>query len=123
MKLISAANYFVVFLLLALSTCSKLNAQNTNINPIKFVQFYVVGISSLNESRTIDNYIKAQSGVKMSRTDHRSRIFFCIFDNNTNINEITFINWLGGLGFQISCYREGKHGVDKVYSKEGYICD
>jgi hypothetical protein len=123
MKLLSAAKCFAVFMLFALSTFSNLKAQNTSVNPNKFVQFYVIGISSLSESRAIDNYIKTQNGVIMSRTDHRSRILFCIFDNNSNIDETTFINWLGGLGFQISCFRVGKHGIDKVYSKEGYLCD
>ena len=40
-----------------------------------------------------------------------------------DIQENTFITWLNNLGFQISCFREGVHGVDKVYSREDDLCN
>ncbi len=121
MKLYFTALFIAV--LLVFTPNNTIKAQNANAQPNKFVQFYVVGISSAVESRTIDAAIRTKQGIITSRTDHKSRIFFCIFPANETHDENTFISWLNGLGYQISCFREGTHGLDKIYSKEGYICD
>ena len=121
MKFFTAALFFAV--LIVFTPNGTINAQNSNAQPNKFVQFYVVGITTAVESRTIDAAIRIKPGIITSRTDHKSRIFFCIFPANETHDENTFISWLNGLGYQISCYREGIHGLDKIYSREGYICD
>ncbi len=111
-------------LLLLSSYNNTISAQDSNDPPTnKFVQLYVEGISSIPEAKNIDAFLRAQEGVLMSRTDPNSRILFCIFSEKAAIEENTFITWLNDLGFQISCFREGIHGVDKVYSREDGLCN
>jgi len=75
------------------------------------------------QSRAIDLFMRAQTNILISRADPNTRLYFAIFPASADFNEDTFTTWLASLGYQISCYREGVHGEDRVLSKENYTCD
>ena len=81
----------------------------------KFAQFKVDSLVELEASRAIDQYIRAQKGVLTSRTDLNSGILFCVFEDQ-HINQSSFVQWLGTLGYGISCYRAGMKGTDTILS-------
>lgn len=81
----------------------------------KFAQFKVDSLVDLEACRSIDQYIRAQKGILTSRTDLNSVILFCVFEEQ-HIDQSNFVQWLGTMGYAISCYREGMKGTDTILS-------
>ena len=121
MRRILSTTVFVVALLLCNFPIVTIQAQELAPQH-KFVQLHVENLKTLVESRSIDSTIRSKQGVLASRTDHRSKILFCVFDLNSSITEASFNNWLHNMGFGIDCYREGVHGVDKILAREEFVC-
>ena len=111
----------VALLLLYSFINTQLYAQQSNPT-YKFIQVHVDQLQTVEESRLVDALLRSQAGVLAARTDHRSKILLCIFDANSGINQTLFSAWLNALGFKIDCYREGLHGVDKIFSREEFVC-
>jgi hypothetical protein len=107
---------FILFIgILAYS--SDLSAQtqsNTASTQDKFVQFIVPGLQGWEEARNIDDMMRTKSSIVVSRTDFNTKMYFAIFSDQ-NVNETTLKNWFSEMGYtEISCYREGIKGIDKV---------
>lgn len=98
-------------------------AQQAPAQEYKFVQFLVKDLGSVEDSRAIDAFIRAQEGIYMSRTDSNTEICFVIFLASASFNEEIFSNWIADFGYHIDCFREGMHGKDKVYSREQLPCN
>lgn len=88
----------------------------------KFAQFYLTDVASKDEYKEIEHYLRAQKGILKVQVDALSGIAFCIFSVNADIDETSFVHWLSKEGYTFSCYREGIHGVDPVFSKENFHC-
>jgi hypothetical protein len=111
--------FFSMFMLLSF----QYPTENIPTQEHKFVQFLVKDLTSVEDSRAIDAFIRAQEGIYMSRTDPNTQICFVIFPSTSSYNKETFNQWFADFGYQIDCYREGLHGKDKVYSKEQFPCN
>lgn len=98
-------------------------AQQAPAPEYKFVQFLVKDLDSVEDSRAIDAFIRAQEGIYMSRTDVNTEMCFVMFLASASFNEETFSNWIADFGYRIDCYRAGMHGKDKVYSREQLPCN
>lgn len=123
MKLPFTKMVFFLFFILSFMQIDKIIAQEADTPKTKFVQFYVIGMMDGTQSRAIDQFMRAQPNILISRADPNTRIYFAIFPVSANFNESTFKAWFSSMGYQISCYREGVHGTDRVLSKENYKCD
>ncbi len=84
----------------------------------KFTQFIVDEADTRAEAQQIDRYMRAQSGVVVSRMDPISKKYFIIYSSDQGYDETYFIETFKKLGFTIKCFREGVHGVDKVIDQK-----
>jgi hypothetical protein len=80
----------------------------------KFTQFIVEEADTKAEAQQIDRYMRAQSGVVVSRMDHVSKKYFVVYSGDQGYDKAYFAETFQKLGFSIKCFREGVHGVDKV---------
>lgn len=103
----------ILCLIFFIFSTTLLCAQQTMV--YKFAQFKVDSLVELEASRSIDQYIRSQKGVLTSRTDLNSGILFCVFEEQ-HINQSSFVQWLGAMGYGISCYREGMKGTETILS-------
>jgi len=103
-----------IILLLTLSCALILTSFNAEPQPRKFVLFIVEDADTQLEGMKIDKYMRAQSGVLMSRMDITSKKFYVVFKSDQNYDETYFKSTFQKLGFDIKCFTEGTHGVDKV---------
>lgn len=87
-------------------------------NERKFSQFIVEDADTREEAQMIDKHMRAQAGVLVSRMDSHSRKYFIVHDSNYSYDEAYFTKTFEKLGFEIKCYNEGIHGVDKVIDQK-----
>jgi hypothetical protein len=80
----------------------------------KFVQFVFTNLESREQAKVIDEFVRAQAGVTMSRADNSSKKYLVIFDSSTGITQEKIELWMLQLGMSFKCYREGIHGVDTI---------
>ncbi len=86
--------------------------------PNKFTQFIVEEADTRAEAQQIDRYMQGQSGVVVSRMDPVSKKYFVIYSADQGYDQNYFIETFKKLGFEIKCFREGEHGVDKVIDQK-----
>ncbi len=91
---------------------------NTCISQDKFSQFIVENLETREQAVQLDTEIRLVDGVIISRTDINSKKYLCIYSENSNLDEETISNWFISKGFQIKCYREGFHGIDKILDQK-----
>lgn len=84
----------------------------------RFVQFMLTNIESREQVLKIDNFMRAQEGVEISRADIVSKKYLCIYNPTSGITEDSFNKWMKELDVEIKCYREGKFGVDKIIDQK-----
>ena len=123
MKLAFTKLLFLCTILLFSLNSIIVSAQQIATPKNKFVQFYVIGMTDGPQSRAIDQFMRAQPNILISRADPNTRLYFAIFPVSAGFGESDFVAWFSSQGYQISCYREGIHGEDRVLSKEAYTCD
>ena len=84
----------------------------------KFVQFIMTNIESREQVIEIDQFIRTQQGVEISRADIVSKKYLCIYDPASGLNKESFEKWMEELGIEIKCFREGKYGTDKIIDQK-----
>jgi hypothetical protein len=80
----------------------------------KFVQFVFTNLNSREKAKEIDEFVRGQEGITMSRSDNASKKFLILFDSSSDINREKIELWMLQLGMTFKCYREGIHGVDSI---------
>ena len=80
----------------------------------KFVQFVVEQDISPEEALEIDDFMKTQPGIQLSRMDSYSHKFLVTFNVHQPYNESYFVETFEQFGLTIKCYREGIKGVDRI---------
>lgn len=80
----------------------------------KFAQFIITNVQDWDEATHIDEFMRQQAGIEMSRADVPSKRYFCLFDANANITQTTFTTWFNDMGFQVDCYHDGVYGQDPL---------
>ena len=84
----------------------------------KFVQFMMTNVDSKEKVLEIDQFMRNQQGVEVSRADIVSKKYLCIYDPTSSLNRVKFETWMQELGVEIKCFREGKFGIDKVIDQK-----
>jgi hypothetical protein len=84
----------------------------------KFVQFMMTNVDSKEKVLEIDQFMRNQQGVEVSRADIVSKKYLCIYDPTSGLNRVKFETWMQELGVEIKCFREGKFGIDKVIDQK-----
>lgn len=116
-------NFKALLVVILLFTAFQTKAQNNNATSDKFAQFIVTNIESWEEARKIDEFMRSQSGIVMSRQDVPSKRYFCFFDPNSEISKATFEEWFAEMGFEVKCYVEGVRGTDPFPNHSYHNCD
>ena len=106
--------YPLILLLLSLLT-TDFSAQTTDS---KFVQFIMTNIDSREKVLEIDQFMRNQQGVEISRADIVSKKYLCIYNPSSGLNRESFEKWMEELGVEIKCLREGKYGADKIIDQK-----
>ena len=84
----------------------------------KFVQFMMTNVDSREKVLEIDQFVRNQQGVEISRADFVSKKYLCIYEPESGLNRVKFETWMQELGVEIKCFREGKFGTDKVIDQK-----
>ena len=84
----------------------------------KFVQFMMTNVDSKEKVLEIDQFMRNQQGVEVSRADIVSKKYLCIYDPTSGLDRVAFETWMEELGVEIKCFREGKFGIDKVIDQK-----
>jgi hypothetical protein len=106
--------YPTILLLLSLSV-NDLSAQTSES---KFVQFMMINVDSREKVLEIDEFMRNQQGVEISRADMVSKKYLCIYESTSNLDRARFEFWMEELGVEIKCFREGEFGTDKVIDQK-----
>ena len=106
--------YPTILLLLSLSV-KDLSAQTSES---KFVQFIMTNVDSREKVLEIDEFMRSQQGVEISRADLVSKKYLCIYESTSGLDRVRFETWMEDLGVEIKCFREGKFGTDKVIDQK-----
>ena len=89
----------------------KINAQKATNNYIVLV---VEGVNNPDQAKTIDQYIRTQTGVITSRMDYRTKSYFGVYKVSSGITLDDYKAWISGLGFTVKCGRTEKHGNGNI---------
>ena len=84
----------------------------------KFVQFMMTNVDSREKVLEIDQFMRNQQGVEISRADIVSKKYLCIYASTSGLDRVAFETWMEELGVEIKCFREGKFGTDKVIDQK-----
>ncbi len=103
-------------ILLLFSLCIKDFAAQTSES--KFAQFMMTNVDSREKVLEIDQFMRNQEGVEISRADFISKKYLCIYSPNSGLNRIKFETWMEELGIEIKCFREGKFGTDNIIDQK-----
>lgn len=101
---------FITLLLLLFSRTQSL-AQNEGLSYVKII---VEGVNTSEESLTIDDFIRSQEGVKTSRMDKQTSLYFGIYYNDSGLTLADFESWIESLGFEVECSLQGGFGNSEV---------
>jgi hypothetical protein len=103
----------LVILLLLIGSFIHMNllAQQTQQ---KFIQFVFTNLDSREKAKEIDEFMRGQVGVTMSRADNSSKKYLVLFDSSAEITLEKIEIWMLQLGMTFKCYREGTHGIDTI---------
>ena len=103
-------------LLLFILCISFVSFSNENVteNESKFAQFIVVDVDNREKAITIDEFMRSQPGVSVSRMDHISKKYLIIFSSDMSYDHTYFLKTFESLGYTIKCYRDGIHGKDAI---------
>ena len=84
----------------------------------KFCQFIMSNIEKREKAIEIDQFIRAQEGVVISRADIVSKKYLIIYNSKSSINLLAILNWMDTFNVDVKCIREGIHGVDAIIEQK-----
>lgn len=115
----------VRLLLLYLVCSSAAFAQgNAPQQEIGYVRILLNDLSTWEQVASIDEFIRAKTGVLMTRTDRNNDTFFAQYDLNAGLTEEDFAGWITSLGFDAKCTVSGLNGEPlKNFPKECYATE
>lgn len=84
----------------------------------KFCQFIMSNIEKREKAIEIDQFVRAQEGVVISRADVNSKKYLIIYNTKSSINLSVILNWMNDLNVETKCIREGIHGFDTIIDQK-----
>ncbi|MFT7155423.1 MAG: hypothetical protein ACI8Q1_000424 [Parvicella sp.] len=112
---------FITTLILSLCMAGNVSFGQT-ADDKEFIQFVFTNLETREQAVTIDQFIRQQTGVYISRADINSKKYLIIFESDSNIDLALLTNWMDSLGFSFKCPLEGTHGVDPIIDQKT-TCD
>jgi len=103
-------------ILLVLVTLLNYSFKSPQNNSSYFIQFKINTISTNDQAMLIDQKMKLNSGIYISRTDYVTSTYFCILKPQIQYSQADFENWFEKLGYEITCYNTGIQGENKSIS-------
>jgi len=101
--------YRIKLVFIFLSYCSFTYGQN-NTSEHKYVKIIVNNVSTSADALIIDNYMRQQYGMVMSRMDYRTALYFCTYKTSSNLSAELIKTMLLNLGYSSQCSVTGYHG-------------
>lgn len=80
----------------------------------KFIQFVFTNLETPEKAHEIDNFIRKQPGVFISRCDIPSKKFLLIYYPSELIDIDKVDEWMEKFGMEYKCFYEGTHKVDPI---------
>ena len=77
----------------------------------KYVTIIVEGVNGIEDAKTIDDFLRSQPGVSLSRMDFRTKKYFGVYRTSSGITLDNYKSWITNLGFTVKCGRTGTHGI------------
>ena len=78
----------------------------------------MTNIDTREQTITIDQFMRNQSGIVISRADLNSKKYLCIYTSESNISRQEIDEWMQQLGVEYKCYREGIHQQDPILDQK-----
>ena len=78
----------------------------------------MTNVDTREQTVAIDQFIRQQSGIVISRADLNSKKYLCIYTPDSNIDRQQIEEWMTQLGVEFKCYREGIHGQDRIIDQK-----
>jgi len=107
---------------------SPLAIGQNNTTENNYVKLIVNNVLSSSDAVIIDNYMRQQPGIVMSRMDYRTSVYFCTYKASSNITIDLIRAYIINLGFFPKCSVSGNHGgviptkhIDKKMCKDSLI--
>ena len=91
---------------------------NIHAQDKRFCQFIMTNIETREKTIEIDQFIRKQEGIYISRADIHSKKYLVIYYENSNINQETILKWMKSLDVELKCIREGLYGKDKIIDQK-----
>ncbi len=91
---------------------------NLHAQDKRFCQFIMTNIDAREKAIEIDQFIRKQEGVYVSRADIHSKKYLVIYYEDSNINKEIILNWMNSLNVKLKCIREGQYGTDVILDQK-----
>ena len=89
-----------------------------NAQDKRFCQFIMTNVETRDKTIEIDQFIRKQEGVYISRSDIHSKKYLVIYYEGSNIDQGTILKWMKSLNVEFKCLREGQYGKDKILDQK-----
>ncbi len=113
---------FLILILSSLFVLVSNRAKAQNYDDKRFIQFVFTNLETREQVVEIDQFIRAQEGVFVSRADLNSKKYLLIYYSDSNIDLSLLTTWMEQLGKEFKCVLEGVHGVDAIVD-QNINCD
>ncbi len=110
--------YLFSLVILIFTSSSLVNISAQNPPDRKFIQFVFTNLDSPDKAHEIDNFIRSQSGVSVSRCDIPSKKFLLIYYENSDISLAKVITWMNQFEMEFKCINEGVYNVDPIIDQK-----
>lgn len=105
-----------ITLLTSLFCLLQLNNASAQAETTYFVQFKILKVNTTEEAKAIDKKLGSKKGMLSTHTDYKTSTYFCTLSADSQYNFEDFESWFLKLGYEISCFNKGIHGVVSMIS-------
>lgn len=75
-----------------------------------YVKIIISDVRTPENAHQLDDFIRQQPGVSLSRMDIVTGIYFGVFDTNSDVDVQDYLSWVVNLGFTPECYVSSEFG-------------
>ena len=83
-----------------------------------FCQFIMTNVDTREKTIEIDQFVRKQKGIYISRADIHSEKYLVIYYESSNIDQETILKWMKSLNVELKCIREGQYGKDAILDQK-----
>ena len=83
-----------------------------------FCQFIMTNVDTREKTIEIDQFVRKQKVIYISRADIHSKKYLVIYYESSNIDQKTILKWMKSLNVELKCIREGQYGKDAILDQK-----